>query len=175
MTALLHRSKGQRLSEDDIGYDDVVHLVSRKVIEECLDKICHNTNVLEANNCIVNSLDSSVFRDTPIIGKMASYVNAAFKKHGIPKLMRHDSWSESVVEDYFAAIQLYKVWASYAKGNAGEEHVCDSDNGPEQLKKVLNEVEYSTDAIDLIVTLNKALDIVHFRSDLAAAFIEGGK
>ena len=174
MTALLHRSKSQRFNENDIEFDDVTYLVSRKVIEDCLDIICHNTNVLEANNCIVNSLDSSIFRDTPIISKMASYVNVAFKKHGIPKLVRHDSWSESVVEDYFAAIQLYKVWASYAKGHSGEKYVCDSDNGPADLKKVLNSVEYSADTIDLVVTLNKALDVVHFRSDLAAAFIEGG-
>ena len=42
------------------------------------------------------------------------------------------------------------------------------------MKKVLDSVEYSADDIDLAVTLNKSLDIVHFRSDLAAAFIEGG-
>ena len=40
---------------------------------------------------------------------------------------------------------------------------------------MLNSVEYSADDIDLAITLNKALDIVHFRSDLAAAFIEGGQ
>ena len=175
MTALLHRSKSQRFNENDIEFDDVTHLVSRKVIEDCLDIICHNTNVLEANNCIVNSLNNSIFRDTPVIGKMASYVNAAFKKHGIPTLTRYDSWHMTTFEDYFAAVQLYIVWASYAKGNAGEKYVCDSDNGPADLKKVLNSVEYSADTIDLVVALNKALDVVHFRSDLAAAFIEGGQ
>lgn len=42
------------------------------------------------------------------------------------------------------------------------------------MKKVLNSVEYSADTVDLIVALNKSLDVVHFRSDLASAFIEGG-
>ena len=71
-------------------------------------------------------------------------------------------------------MQLYKKWGAYAKGRAGEEYICDSDNGPAPLKKVLSSVEYSADVVDLAVTLNKALDIVHFRSDLAAAFVEGG-
>ena len=175
MTALLHRTKGQRLSENDIGYDDVVHLVSRKVIEDCLNKICHNTNVLEANNYIVNSLEDANDGSRLDISKMAKVVNEAFKKHGFQKFLRNSSWNGSILEDYYAPIQLYKVWASYAKGNAGEKYVCDSDNGPAALKKVLNSVEYSADTIDLIVALNKSLDVVHFRSDLAAAFIEGGQ
>ena len=175
MTALLHRTKGQRLSENDIGYDDVVHLVSRRVIEDCLDKICHNTNVLEANNYIVNSLEDANDGSIPDISKMVKVVNEAFKKHGFQKFLRNSSWNEAILEDYYAPIQLYKVWASYAKGNAGEKYVCDSDNGPAALRKVLNSVEYSADTIDLIVALNKSLDIVHFRSDLAAAFIEGGQ
>lgn len=164
MTALLHRSKSQRFNETDIGFDDVSHLVSRKTIEECLDIVCHNTNVIEANNKML--IDA--YNGSPICKKY-------FQKHDIPALTRYDEWHKQTIEDYFAATQVYKAWASYAKGNAGEEHVCDSDNGPEQLKKVLNSVEYSADTIDLIVALNKALDVVHFRSDLAAAFIEGGQ
>ena len=175
MTALLHRTKSQRLSEDDIGYDDVTHLVSRRVIEDCLDKICHNTNVLEANNCIVNSLEDANDGSRLDISKMVKVVNEAFKKHGFQKFLRNSSWNGSILEDYYAPIQLYKVWASYAKGNAGEKYVCDSDNGPAAIRKVLNNVEYSADTIDLVVALNKSLDVVHFRSDLAAAFIEGGQ
>ena len=164
MTALLHRSKNQRFNEDDISFDDVSHLVSRRTVEKCLDIMCHNTNVLEANNSLL--LDA--YDGSPLYGDL-------FKKHGIPALPNHDPWHDKDVEDYLAAVQLYKAWAAYARGNAGEKYVCDSDNGPAQLKKVLNSVEYSADDIDLVVTLNKALDVVHFRSDLAAAFIEGGQ
>ena len=70
------------MSENDIGYDDVVHLVSRKVIEDCLNKICHNTNVLEANNYIVNSLEDANDGSRLDISKMVKVVNEAFKKHG---------------------------------------------------------------------------------------------
>ena len=177
MVALSHRAKGQRLAEDDIQFDDVAHLVSRKTIEDCLDIMCHNTNVLEANNCIVNSLDNvkSIKNHDQVSGGIQAIVNKAFEKHGIPKLPRYDSWKNQDVDDYLAALVLYKKWGSYAKGNAGEPYVCDSDNGPEPLKKALSSVEYSADTIDLIVALNKSLDIVHFRSDLAAAFIEGGQ
>ena len=139
--------------------------------------MCHNTNVLEANNCIVNSLDNvkSVKNHDQVSGSIQAIVNTAFEKHGIPRLPRHDTWKDQDVDDYLAALVLYKKWGSYAKGNAGEPYVCDSDNGPEPLKKALSSVEYSADTIDLIVALNKSLDIVHFRSDLAAAFIEGGQ
>ncbi len=164
MTALLDRSKSSRFDENEIEYGDVVHLVSRHVIEDCLDIMCHNTNVLEANNGIL--LDA--YNGSPIYGKF-------FQKHGIKPLLRHDSWHNKDVEDYLIATQLYKAWASYVKGDYGEEYVCDSDNGPEQLKKVLNGVDYSASTIDLTIALNKSLDVVHFRSDLAAAFVEGGK
>ncbi len=82
MTALLHRSKSQRFNENDIEFDDVTYLVSRKVIEECLDIICHNTNVLEANNCIVNSLEDVNDGSRLDISRMMNVVNEAFKKHG---------------------------------------------------------------------------------------------
>ena len=164
MTALLSRAKGQRLSEQDIEFDDVAHTVSRKTIEDCLDIVCHNTNVIEANNALL----VDAYEKSQRFGKL-------FQKHGLPKTWRYDKWHGKDVEDYLAVTTLYRSWGAYAKGNAGEKWVCDSDNGPAQLKKVLDSVEYSADDIDLAVTLNKSLDIVHFRSDLAAAFIEGGQ
>lgn len=164
MVALSHRSNGQRLSEDDeMQFNDVSHMVSRRKVEDCLDIICHNTNVLKANNAIL--LDSN-------FGSQ-KYGNV-FKTNGIDSTTRYSSWKDRDVVDWHIAIELYKAWASYAKGTAGEEYICDSDNGPAEILKILNSVEYSADDIDLIVTLNKALDVVHFRSDLAAAFIEGG-
>lgn len=164
-TALSDRAKGQKFNEDDeLAYDDVVHNVSRRTVEDCLDIICHNTNVLEANNKML--IDA--FQGSRYFGKL-------FKKHGIPKTKWYNSWYDKTEENYMAAAQLYKAWAAYAKGNAAEPYVCDSDNGPKPLKKILNSVEYSADDLDLIVALNKALDVVHFRSDLAAAFIEGGQ
>lgn len=182
--ALSDKAKGQRFSEsgleyefNDYEYDDVAHFVSRKSLQECLDIMCHNTNVLEANNCIVNGSigkDANLPHASKLIESMIPHVEKAFENHGIPKLARREwTCNEDVVEDYFAACGLYIKWAAYAKGFEGA--ICDSDYGPEKLKKVLDSVEYSADDVDLIVALNKALDVVHFRSDLAAAFIEGGK
>ena len=135
------------------------------MIENCLDIMCHNTNVLDANKALSLRYDVTAGPSREAI--------EAFKSAGIPAIPNYVP-GEGVVTDYFPAAMLYKAWASYAKGTAGEKYVCDSDNGPEALRKVLDNVEYSADDIDLIVALNKSLDIVHFRSDLAAAFIEGG-
>jgi len=49
----MDRAKGQKFNEDEITYDDVVYNVSRKVVEDCLDIMCHNTNVMEANNMML--------------------------------------------------------------------------------------------------------------------------
>ena len=167
MTAVLHRSKGQRYNESEIGFDSTAHLVSRRTVERCLDLICHNTNVLEVNGIIVLRYDAT---------KQKTGYEHLFKKHGIPALPSYSlTDGKTVIDDYYPAAMLYKAWASYAKGVAGEKYVCDSDNGPAALKKILDNIEYAADDIDLIVALNKALDVVHFRSDLAAAFIEGGQ
>ena len=90
-------------------------------------------------------------------------------------MLQFDALSKQFYQDFRPAICIYKAWAAYSKGRAGEEYVCDSDYGPEKLKKVLRDCEYDADEIELIATLNKAIDVVHFRSDLAAAFLEGGK
>lgn len=163
LTALLSKSQNQRFNEsDEIQFDDVSRLISRRTIEKCLDIICHNTNVLLANNHITQ------------INANSHEFDHIFEKYGLHKQKRK-SYQYGEVEDYFVVEQLYKAWASYAKGVAGEHYVCDSDNGPADLIKILSSVEYSADTIDLIVTLNKSLDVVHFRSDLALAFIEGGQ
>ena len=171
--ALTHNAQGQRFNESDfMTYGDVSHGVSRRVIEQCLDIICHNTNVLEANNNI-RLMPVGDF-PTNVNCKYPDIVAKAFEKHGIPLLARKDPGTKNVIEDYLGPIILYKAWGSYAKGRM-EKYVSDSDNGPEALKKVLNSCEYGADYVDLVVMLNRALDVVHLRCDLAAAFIEGGQ
>lgn len=171
--ALTHNAQGQRFNESDfMTYGDVSHGVSRRVIEQCLDIICHNTNVLEANNNI-RLMPVGDF-PTNVNCKYPDIVAKAFEKHGIPLLARKDPGTKNIIEDYLGPIILYKAWGSYAKGRM-EKYVSDSDNGPEALKKVLNSCEYGADYVDLVVMLNRALDVVHLRCDLAAAFIEGGQ
>ena len=140
--------------------------MSRRVVERCLDIICHNLNVLEVNRVIVMRYD--------VTNKPDGY-EYLFKRHSIPAIPNFSPYDGRVIDDYYPAAMLYKAWASYAKGVANEKYVCDSDNGPEALRKILDNVEYAADDVDLVVALNKCLDVVHFRSDLAAAFIEGGQ
>lgn len=49
-----------------------------------------------------------------------------------------------------------------------------SDYGLDPLLKLAEELVNQTDPKDIIVTINKILDVVHQRSDLAELFIEGG-
>ena len=137
---MMDAAKGQKYIAE-LDYEDVRRGVSRKKIEECLDIICHNTNVLEANNFIVYNTHNYDDND-----KSKACIRI-FEKHHIPKVKHYDDFNEEWVEDYFIAMQLYCAWASYGKGRAGEQYVCDSDNGPEALKKVLNSIEYDADEI----------------------------
>lgn len=168
---LSDRAGGQKLQEDgEVSYGDIAHGVSRRVVEGCLDAICHNVNVLDANNRIIHSMTGKYATEADNV------VLNAFADNGIPNLWRRDAWSGKDIKDYGAAISLYIYWAAYAKGRAGDEFTCDSDNGPAEVRKVLDGVEYASGDVDLLVALNKALDVVHFRSGLAAAaFIEGGQ
>lgn len=165
-TASLSNTKGQRYNENEIQFDDVRRGVSRKVLEECLDIICHNTNVLEANGIIRNSLTNNNW-----VNKYSKHtkVNIDFRTL-INKYLSINASDDIKRELVF---MVYAAWASYGKGRF-EKFVCDSDNGPEALKEVLNSCSYDADDIDLITTINRAVDTVHTRSDLANAFIEGG-
>lgn len=96
------------------------------------------------------------------------------QKLNLPTIMRQ-RYADSMTKDWFAVCKLYEAWAAYAEGGMGEKYICDSDNGPKPLKEVLNDCEYDADDVQLILTLNKAVDIAHFRSDLTLAFLEGGQ
>lgn len=163
MVALLQRSNSQKFYEsDEIEFDDVSHMISRRTIENCLDIVCHNTNLLEINRKIVFGSDA---------------YSRVFKKYGIPAVpCKGYDMTNNIVMGYSPAAQLYASWCAFSIGHnrTREKYICDSGNGPALLKKVLNDVEYAVDTIDLVVTLNKCLDVVHFRNDLALAFIEGG-
>lgn len=162
--AMLDAAHGQQYVSE-LDYENVRRGVSRRTIEDCLDIICHNTNVLSANNIIMVDGTHTGFKRT----------RKLFQKHGIPMMSYYSMIFDEVIDGYGPIVDLYKAWASYGKGKAGEKYVCDSDNGPSMLKNILNGVEHDADEIQLITTLNKAVDVVHFRSDLANAFLEGGQ
>ena len=160
-TATSVNAKGQRYNES-LSFDDVRRGVSRKKIEECLDLVCHNTNVLEANNTIRRSLANvHASKNTITID-----INSILRKHGIEVGMPEFPWHSAIFRTYCA-------WASFSSGRF-EKFVCDSDNGPTELKKILTSYSYAADDLDLVVMLNRAIDTVHARNDLAAAFVEGG-
>lgn len=148
-----------RYNEDEISWQDVRRNVSKKVLEECLDKICHSTEVLDANTDICYPGNT---KDWPKIEKI-------FMKNGIaPSEMKDGKMSWTI------PCAAYRKWAAYARGRMGEPWVCNSDNGPSILRKILQECPYNAGEDELVVTLNRCLDVVHARCDLASAFIEGG-
>ena len=118
--------------------------------------------MLEANNVIRKVLtNANTFRNTVNID-----INSILRKHGIDVGMPEFPWHSAIFRTYCA-------WASFSGGRF-EKFVCDSDNGPTELKKILTSYSYAADDLDLVVMLNRAIDTVHARNDLAAAFVEGG-
>jgi len=133
-------------------------MVSRRVLEECLNIICHNTNVLEANALLTTGRDVELV--TPI-----------FKKYGFAETKTMMGYVEDTC---YTAMALYAVWAAFASG-INTKYMCRSNSGPDKLKDILRSIPYDASDVDLIVALNRSLDVVHCLNDLSLAFIEGGK
>ena len=164
-SAKLDNAKGKYINEYELSWYDVRRNVSRKTLEDCISKICHNINVLEANAVICGRIDY------PSIDIQKMFIKLGFAE---TPLEYNDS------NPYFFTQFIYNNWASYEKNGKlrsqfGNGYICDSDTGPSILKEILNSYPYSCDDDDLVVALNKCLDVVHFRGDLASAFIEGGQ
>lgn len=134
--------------------------VSRKTICRCLDIICRNTNVLDANSSIgIWAADDDW-----------NAVETLFGKYSLPKLPT-DYYG--LKEDSYAAVcETYSYWAAFQVGEG--DAICNSDDGPHELRQILSECGYDADDSVLISTLNRCLDVTHVRGDLALAFIEGG-
>jgi len=142
------------------AHPDISRGVMRKKIEECLDIVCRNTNVLDANSSICMWAADDSWRT----------VETLFRKYGLDK-MPTDYYS--LKEDSYAAIcEVYSYWAAFQIGDG--DPICNSDDGPWELRQILGECQYDADDSVLISTLNRCLDITHVRGDLALAFIEGG-
>ena len=128
-TATSINANGQKYNENEISFDDVRRGVSRRVLEKCLDIICHNTNVIEANGIIRNHCIKTYAQHSDVNVDVISL----FRKYNVitgPDIV----WGD-------LAYQAYAAWASFGKGKF-ERYVCDSDNAPKMLKKVLNSCPY---------------------------------
>ena len=51
---MMDAAQGQQYISE-LDYEDVRRGVSRKTIEDCLNIVCHNNNILEANNTILRA------------------------------------------------------------------------------------------------------------------------
>lgn len=71
--------------------------------------------------------------------------------------------------DYLEEIGFYD-WCLFPDGSSAW-----SDYGLEPLFKIINEFQDNSTAEDILILINRCLDIAHCRGDLSSAFIEGGK
>lgn len=82
------------------------------------------------------------------------------------------NWNEAMeyIENNGYDEVLDKILPKFSNG-----HDLISDYGLEPLRKIIHEIIKTTNPNELIVLINKALDISHQRSDLSELFIEGGE
>jgi len=71
--------------------------------------------------------------------------------------------------DYLDSLGFYD-WCKLPDGSDGW-----SDYGIQPLFKIINSYTPNTSAEDILILINRCLDVAHQRGDLASAFIEGGK
>lgn len=76
--------------------------------------------------------------------------------------------------DYNACDEFLDKLGFYDWANLPDGSDAWSDYGLKPLFKLIKELEENTTPEQQIVTINKVLDVIHQRGDLASAFIEGG-
>ena len=114
----------------------------------------------------------NIFQDTP----EEIYEEGEFTK------WRKKRYSETGNEDYKKANDFHTIYEfldteynidDVTPQFSNDHHVL-SDYATEPLLKLGVELEKQTSPEEIIVTINKILDVVHQRSDIAEIFIEGG-
>lgn len=85
---------------------------------------------------------------------------------------RVNDWSEAMeyIEENGYDEILDNILPKFSNG-----HDLISDYGLEPLRKIVHELLTTTDPNEVLVLINRALDISHQRSDLSEIFIEGGE
>lgn len=156
--------------QNNIVFDNIYPNISRRVLEECLDIICHNINILEANRTIrVICTNNFELNRCSTFDKFNKKFIPTFDKI-IDKLFNINISDDIKKRLIF---MVYAAWASYGKGRF-EKFVCDSDFGFIKIKQILDEYRYNISNLELVALINRIIDVVHMRNDLANAFVEGG-
>lgn len=119
------------------------------------------------NICLRNTILLSVITD--IYGHSKSFpFDEFYDVFDIPEEEQNYDWGDviSILDD------KYNIYAYTPKFSNGHELI--SDYGLKPLHKLCNVLLKQNDPNEIIVTINKILDISHYRSDLSELFIEGG-
>lgn len=100
-------------------------------------------------------------------GSFTKWMNKMNKKLGSNEY-KHNDWT--TMNDYLD--QVYHMDDYLPLFSNGQWVVSDFGIGP--LVKLAYELDEQNDPNEIVVTINRMLDVVHPRSDLAELFIEGG-
>lgn len=114
-------------------------------------------NIIVKNSCIINTFNSLFGHSTHFPGEELADAT------GIPELENFEKGSE-----YLDRIGFYD-WATLPDGSDAI-----SDYGLQPLFEILKEYTPNSTPEEILVLINRALDVYHCRGDLASAFIEGG-
>lgn len=114
-------------------------------------------NIIVKNSCIIKTFNSLFGYSTHFPGEELADAT------GIPELENFEKGSE-----YLDRIGFYD-WATLPDGSDAI-----SDYGLQPLFEILKEYTPNSTPEEILVLINRALDVYHCRGDLASAFIEGG-
>ena len=95
------------------------------------------------------------------------YIKEFIEKNGYEELSNEELYKEI---DELLRFKFYEYYMEDPK--SGQAYI--SDYGLDPLLKLVDEVRRQTKPEDKLVTLDKMLNVVHMRSDIAAWFVEGG-
>jgi hypothetical protein len=124
---------------------------NKRSVDKMVDIIMYNTAKMRVNNIMAGH--ESYFFDADVL-----------ERAGMGDTTEWSEFSnkyEDVLEDYLS------------DPNQGHQ-LAISDYGLPQIEKILNDILGEDDYTKILIGIDKILNIIHMRSDLASYFVEGG-
>ena len=127
--------------------------IPERIVDEWINLICHNLVELEYM--------------TAFAGHSQFFPKEEFEDVFGEKYKGQDDW-----DDYYDFLEKigYYDWAQLPDGSDAI-----SDYGIKPIAEILNELSPDSTPEDKLLIINRCLDVIHCRGDLASAFIQGGR
>lgn len=166
---LINPASYQKALEEFTKFGKIERFPSR-YIYQWMGIIMRNTAKLRANTSLAGHMQQIPYEE--LYDFLDSYLGEntwEIKDNDIIYKDENGETKEELIFDFLAGIGLYE-WMEAPDGSDAW-----SDYGLEPIEKLIGEYDESKSPEEVLVLINKILDVYHCRGDLSSLFVQGGK